>query len=81
MRTDMTSCKSVASLTPTILQALNPSYAEYSLAATINRGVLNSAIWGRLPETIRGLILRNLWQAMGKSQIRWQNITCTKLVS
>jgi hypothetical protein len=60
MRTDLTSCKSVARLAQTILQALNPSYAEHSPAASIDRGVLNSAIWGRSPEEIRELILRNL---------------------
>jgi len=42
------------------LQALNPSYAEHSPAASIDRGVLNSATWGRSPEAIRELILRNL---------------------
>ena len=81
MRTDSTSCKSVARLAQTILQALNPSYAEHSLAATIDRGVLNSATWGRSPVAIRGLILRNLYQAAEKSKIRWQNITRTELVS
>ena len=44
-----------------ILQALNPSYAEHSPAATIDRGVLNSATWGSSPEAIRELILRNLY--------------------
>ena len=32
-----------------ILQALNPSYAEHSPAASIDRGVLNSTTWGRSP--------------------------------
>ena len=56
MRTDLTSCKSVARLAQTILQALNPSYAEYSPVATIDRGVLNSATWGRLRGEISELI-------------------------
>ena len=49
--------QSVARLTQTILQALNPSYAEHSPAATIDWGVLNSATWGRSPEAMRELIL------------------------
>jgi hypothetical protein len=61
MHTDLTSCKSVARLAQTILQALNPSYAEHSPAASIDWGVLNSATWGRSPEAIRELILRNLY--------------------
>jgi hypothetical protein len=69
MRTDLTSCKSVARLAQTILQALNPSYAGNSPAASIDRGVLNSATWGRSPEAIRELILRNLYYAPGKSQV------------
>ena len=63
MRTDLTSCKSVARLAQTILQALNPSYAEYSSAATIDRGVLNSPTWGR---TRRAIIdLRGIYIRMG----------------
>jgi hypothetical protein len=46
MRKDLISNKSIARLAQTILQALNPSYAEHSLAASIDRGVLNSATWG-----------------------------------
>jgi hypothetical protein len=61
MRTDLISCKSVARLARTILQALNPSYAEHSPAAPINRGVLNSTTWGRSPEEIRELVLRNIY--------------------
>ena len=47
MRTDLTSCKSVARLAQTILQALNPSYAEHSPVTSIDRGVFVSATWGR----------------------------------
>ena len=53
MRTDLTSRKSVARLAQTILQALNPSYAEHSPDASIDRGVLKSATWGRSPDAIR----------------------------
>ncbi len=60
MRTDLISCKSVARLARTILQALNSSYAERSPEAPIDWGVLNSATWGRSPEEIRELILRDL---------------------
>ncbi len=49
MRTDLISCKSVARLARTILQALNSSYAERSPEAPIDWGVLNSATWGSLP--------------------------------
>ena len=61
MRTDLTSCKSVARLAQAILQALNPLYAEHSPAASIDWGVLNYAAWGRSLEAIRELILRNLY--------------------
>jgi hypothetical protein len=41
MRTDLISSKRVAGLAQTILQALNPSYAEYCPAASIRqRGTL-----------------------------------------
>ena len=56
MRTNLPTCKSVARLAQTILQALNPSYAEHSPAATIDRGVLKSATWGRLQGEISELI-------------------------
>ena len=56
MRTDLTTCKSVARLAHAILQALNPSYAEHSPAATIDRGVLNSPTWGRMRRAIIELI-------------------------
>ena len=69
MRTDLTLCKSVARLAQTILQALNPLYAEHSPAASIDRGVLNSATWGKSQEAIRELTLRNFYYAVGKSQV------------
>ena len=69
MRTDLTLCKSVARQAQTILQTLNPLYAEHSPGASIDQGVLNSATWGKSQEAIRELILRNLHYAAGKSQV------------
>ena len=54
MRSDLIPCKIVWRLAQTFLQALNQSYAEYSLAASIDRGVLNPATWGRSPEADLG---------------------------
>ena len=69
MHTNLPTCKSVACLAQAISQALNPSYAEYSPVATIDRGVLNSATWGSSPETICELILGNFYYVAGKFQV------------
>ena len=51
MRTDLRSGKKVKLFMRIgSLRALTPSYAEHSPAATIDRGVLNSATWGKSPE-------------------------------
>ena len=77
MRTDLTSCKSVARLAQTILQALNPSYAEHSPVTSIDRGVFVSATWGRcgnlaqaqgMGEKSDGLTLNRLLKTVRKGK-------------